>query len=130
MRKSRISHKLLTKSSRFNALPIAGLFIICFGLVAVIEAHEESGNFTASYEGPHGFYNHRLSLKNDNTYLYSYHGCSQSNGIERGTYTILNETLGTKNSEGKIRIYTISDNLLISLDKIGHTDTLSLVSTH
>ena len=111
-------------------MPIAGLFIICFGLVAAIEAQEESGKFTASYEGPYGFYYHRLSLKNDNTYLYSYHGCSQINGIERGTYIITNNTLSTENSEGKIRMYTMSASLLINLDQESYFDTLSLVSNH
>ena len=111
-------------------MPIAGLFIICFGLVAAIEAHEESGKFTASYIGPYGFYNHRLSLKSDFTFIYSYHGCSQINGIERGRFTITSDTLSTENSEGKIRMYTMSASLLINLDQESYFGTLSLVSNH
>jgi len=88
-------HKIITKSDIFglNFKLIAMLIIVIFITILYSSYYQKREKIVKEYCGDFGIYGKHLTLYNDNSFSFSYLGCSQKGGNNKGNWEIVNNRL-------------------------------------
>ena len=120
-----IIRKSYSKRIKLSKNKSVGLLILNVLLLAILilwfsklQQQEIIRRFVAEY----GFYGQSLSLKKDQHFIHRYFGCSQSRGINKGTYLIQNNTLVLQLEDTAQRAI-LSESYLITESNLIPTDS-------
>ena len=119
-RQYRNRENLSIYSNRCMGLLVFNILIIAVLILGFNKIQQSTilQRFVAEY----GFYGQSLSLTEDQHFIHRYFGCSQSRGINKGTYFIENDTLVLQ-LEDTVQRAILSESYLITESNLIPTDS-------